>query len=51
MLVNEMIDWHIKWSKEHTYAVIVADEQEPNSSVTYAQRKFKLLSMFRKVFR
>ena len=40
MLINEMIDWHMKWSKDHQFGVVVGERHESNGSVTYAQRKF-----------
>ena len=40
ILINEIIDWHMKWSKDHQFGVVLGEKDEPNGSVTYAQRKF-----------
>ncbi len=40
MFVNEMIDWHMQHSKDHLFAKLIAEGDQPDLQVTYAQREF-----------
>lgn len=39
MFCNEMIDWHMQHSKDHLFAKLIAEGDQLDLDVTYAQRK------------